>query len=200
MRSMQHMDNRVPPWDRSSISLVEGLPVAHMEAIHHKLAHPRPHRSNGHLLSRPLPAPRTQAARIQATRWLPRVVILQLPTRQLGHLAFQGPHLQEQQVLLLLQLHTPLQPLLLLAMRSTAKATHKAMAWLMAMGQVEVTHKEVLISVPTRKGGTAAPLRYPAGYPGYGHYRAPQPAGQQAAAYGAYEQQGYPPGAYSQAQ
>lgn len=152
MRSIQHMDNRVPPWDHSSISLVEDLPVAHMEAIHLRWAHPRPHHSNDHLLSRPLPAPHTRAARIQATRWPPRVVILQLPIRQLDHLAFQGPHLLEQQVLLLRQLLTLLQPLLLLAMHSTAKATHKAMVWLMAMGQVEVTPKEVLILVHTLKG------------------------------------------------
>lgn len=55
-------------------------------------------------------------------------------------------------MLLLLQLPTLLQRLLLLAMHNTAKATHRAMAWLMAMGQVEATHKEVLISVPTLKG------------------------------------------------
>ncbi|KAL3226048.1 hypothetical protein MRX96_025266 [Rhipicephalus microplus] len=200
MRSIQHMDNRVPPWDHSSISLVEDLPVAHMEAIHLRWAHPRPRHSNDHLLSRPLPAPHTRAARIQATRWPPRVVILQLPIRQLDHLAFQGPHLLEQQVLLLRQLLTLLQPLLLLAMHSTAKATHKAMVWLMAMGQVEVTPQGGAYLGAYSQGGTAAPLRYPAGYPGYSHYRAPQPAGQQAAAYGTYEQQGYPPGAYSQAQ
>lgn len=151
MRSMQRMDNRVLPWDRSSISLVEGLPAAHTEATHHRLALPRHHRSSGHLHSLPLPAPRTRAARIQATRWLPRVAILRLPTRQLGHLAFQEPHLQEQQVLHPLQLPTQLQRQLLLAMHNIAKATHKAMAWLTAMGQVEATHREVLTSVPTHR-------------------------------------------------
>lgn len=148
---MQRMDNRVLPWDRSSISLVEGLPAAHTEATRHRLALPRHHRSSGHLLSLPLPAPRTRAARIQATRWLPRVAILRLPTRQLGHLAFQEPHLQEQQVLHPLQLPTQLQRQLLLAMHNTAKATHKAMAWLTAMGQVEATHREVLTLVPTHR-------------------------------------------------
>lgn len=55
---------------------------------------------------------------------------------------------------------------------------------------------------PQSTAGASGPVRYPGGYPAYGHYRAPQApmSGQQAAAYGAYEQQGYPPGAYSQGQ
>lgn len=50
-----------------------------------------------------------------------------------------------------LQLPTQLQRQLLLAMHNIAKATHKAMAWLTAMGQVEATHREVLTSVPTHR-------------------------------------------------
>lgn len=55
-------------------------------------------------------------------------------------------------MLLPLQLPTLLQHLLLQVMRNTAKATHRAMAWLMAMGQVEATHRVVHILVPTLKG------------------------------------------------